>query len=216
MIAALDPRFWWWVARSTGIVSWATAAAAVAWGLTVSGRLVRRRKLPAWLLDLHRYLGALTIAFVAVHLAALVADSSTVFGVRELLVPLASAWRPGAVAWGIVALYGLIVVQGTSWAMRALPRRLWQGIHLASYAVFVTATVHGALSGADRGNPLVQALGVAGVTVVLTLSILRLLAGRDADAARGAERAARIAAARRTVTAVPQPGARVREGTGAA
>ena len=66
-------------------------------GLVLSGRLVRRRRLPAWILDLHRYLGTLTLAFLAVHLAALVADGYVDFDLRELFVPMASAWRPGAV-----------------------------------------------------------------------------------------------------------------------
>ena len=69
----LHPQFWWWVTRATGMVAWAAATASVAWGITVSGRLVRRRKLPAWLLDLHRHLATLTVAFLALHLGALVA-----------------------------------------------------------------------------------------------------------------------------------------------
>ena len=185
MSGGLPSQFWWWVARATGIVAWATATASVAWGLTLSGRLVRRRRLPAWLLDLHRYLGTLTVAFLALHIAALVADSYTTFGVREVLVPMGSAWRPGAVTWGVFAMYGLIVIQITSWGMKYLPRKVWHGIHLSSYAVFVAATVHGALSGADRANPLLQALAVAGVTLVITLTVLRVLGTRpDTPVAR--------------------------------
>lgn len=198
MIAALNPQFWWWLARATGIVAWVMAIATVAWGLTMSGRFVRRRRLPAWLLDLHRYLGMLTLAFVAIHIAALVADSWTYFGARELFVPMASEWRPRAVTWGIIALYGLVIIQVTSWGMRFLPRKVWHGIHLTSYLVFVTATVHGALSGADRMNPLVQGVAVAGVTAVVVLTLLRILARRqEAEVAgAGSDRAAMITAAR--------------------
>lgn len=185
MIAALHPQFWWWVARSTGIVAWAMATASVAWGLTLSGRLVRQRRLPAWLLDLHRYLGTLTLAFVAVHLAALVADSYVVFGAADLFVPMASRWRPGAVTWGVFAFYGLVIIQVTSWGMRRLPRGVWHGIHLSSYVVFVAATLHGALAGADRDNPVLQMVAVAGMTLVGTLTVLRVLARRpDEGAAR--------------------------------
>jgi hypothetical protein len=204
----LHPQLWWWIARSTGIVAWASATAAVAWGLVVSGRLVRRRRLPAWLLDLHRYLGTLTLAFVVLHLAALAADGYTHFGARELLVPMASTWRPRAVTWGIVALYGLVVIQVTSWGMRFLPRRVWHGIHCSSFLVFVAATVHGALAGADRDNPLVQALAVAGTTLVVTLVLLRMLTARADEkppSGRTGDRAARLAAARAVVTATPDP-----------
>lgn len=221
-MSSLPSQLWWWVARATGIVAWTFATSAVAWGLALSGRLVRKRRLPAWLLDLHRYLGTLTVAFLAVHVLALVADGYVDFGPKEIFVPMGSAWRPGAVTWGVLAMYGLIVIQVTSWGMKLLPRRVWHGIHLSSYAVFVAATVHGALSGADRANPLVQALAVSGVTVVVVLTVLRVLGSKgDAPSARpttrdlipspdavptavgmadpaptGADRAAKIAAAK--------------------
>jgi len=188
-VSSLPSQFWWWVARATGIVAWAFATAAVAWGLALSGRLGRRRRLPAWILDLHRYLGTLTVAFLVVHLLALVADGYVHFGPREIFVPMGSTWRPGAVTWGVFAMYGIAVVQVTSWGMKRLPRKVWHGIHFSSYAVFVAATVHGALAGADRANPLVQALAVAGVTVVVVLTVLRVLGARgDAPSARPATR----------------------------
>jgi hypothetical protein len=174
-VLAVHPQFWWWLARATGIVAWAMATAAVVWGLTLSARVVRRRRLPAWILDLHRYLGTLTVAFVAVHLVALVADSWTHFGARQLFVPMTSSWRPRAVLWGLVALYGLAVVQLTSWGMRYLPRRVWHGIHLTSFVVFLSATVHAVLAGADRMNRAVDALYAVGVLLVATLTGVRVL-----------------------------------------
>ena len=144
------------------------------------GRLVRRRRLPAWILDLHRYLGTLTLAFVAIHVIALVADGYVSFGPKEIFVPLSSSWRPRAVTWGVLAMYGLLVIQVTSWGMKYLPRTVWHGIHFLSYAVFAAATAHGALSGADRDNPLVQALAASGVTLVVTLTVLRVLGRREA------------------------------------
>ena len=56
---AVTTKLAWYVARSSGIVAWATVTASILWGLTLSSRLVRKRGVPAWLLDLHRYLGTL-------------------------------------------------------------------------------------------------------------------------------------------------------------
>ncbi|HZP30692.1 MAG TPA: ferric reductase-like transmembrane domain-containing protein [Acidimicrobiia bacterium] len=184
MTATMNPQVWWWLARATGIVAWCTVTASIVWGLTLSSKLVRRRKVPAWLLDLHRYLGTLTLVFVGVHLAALVADSYVDFSVRDLFVPMASAWRPGAVAWGIVAFYLLLLVQISSWCMKRLPRRVWHRIHLASFAVFVAGTVHAALAGADRTELAVQFAAVAGTTVVVFLVFLRVLNASGAVADR--------------------------------
>ena len=44
-------------------------------------------------------------------------------GPAELFVPLASAWKPGAVAWGVVALYLLLAIEITSLLQRRIPRR---------------------------------------------------------------------------------------------
>ena len=66
------------------------------------------RVTPAWVLDLHRFLGGLATVFVCVHVAAVVFDSYVAFGLADVLVPLASSWHPVAVAWGVVALYLLL------------------------------------------------------------------------------------------------------------
>jgi predicted ferric reductase len=171
---AITDKLSWYVTRSSGLVAWALVTASIVWGLTLSGRLVRRRGVPAWLLALHRHLSALSLVFIGVHLLGLVADNWVHFGWSELFVPMASPWRPGAVAWGIVAMYLLIAIQVTSLLMRRLPRRLWHGIHLTSFVVFVAGTVHGFQSGADRSNRLVQWGCLSGCAIVLSLVIFRL------------------------------------------
>ena len=97
MIVA-SSQVWWHVARASGIVAWALAAATVLWGLALSTRALGPRPRAPWLLDLHRFLGGLTVVFVAVHLIGLWADSYVTFGYTELFVPMASAWRPGSPA----------------------------------------------------------------------------------------------------------------------
>jgi hypothetical protein len=184
VLAALNPQVAWYAARSSGLVAWALVTAGILWGLALSTRLVRRRGVPAWLLDLHRFLGTLSLVFVAVHLVALWADSYTAFAWSELFVPMASAWRPGAVAWGIVGTYLLVAIQVTSWLMRRLPRRLWHTVHLSSFGLFAVATVHGFQAGADRQTLVVEWLALTGGTLVVFLGVFRVLAPR-----RGAERA---------------------------
>ncbi len=172
---AVSEKLAWYVARSSGLIAWALVTASILWGITLSSRLVRKRGIPAWLLDLHRYLGTLSIVFTAVHLAALVADNWVYFGWKELFIPMATEWRPGPTAWGIAAFYLMIAIQITSWMMRRLPRRLWHAIHLLSFPLFIAATIHGFQSGADRSNRLVQWLAFVGITLVITLVIFRIL-----------------------------------------
>jgi len=181
VLAELNPQLAWYAARSSGLVAWALVTASILWGLALSTRLIQRRGVPAWLLDLHRFLGTLSLVFVGVHLVALWADSYTVFGWSELFVPMASTFRPGAVAWGIAATYLLVAVEVTSWLMRRLPRRFWHTVHLGSFILFMTATVHGFQSGADRSALVVQWLALTGGTLVVFLVLFRLLAPRRAQ-----------------------------------
>lgn len=176
MSASLDPRVWWWVTRASGIVAWVVVAAAVVWGLLASTKLIRKRGVPAWILDLHRYLGTLTIVFVVVHVGAIWLDSFVAFTPRQLLVPFASTWRPRAVAWGIFAVYLLLAVQITSWAMRRIPRKLWHRVHVLSVPMLVLATVHGFLAGSDRSNRAVQwgaFVVLAGIVFLLFVRMLK-------------------------------------------
>jgi DMSO/TMAO reductase YedYZ heme-binding membrane subunit len=175
VIAVVNSQVWWWLARASGIVAWFMATATIAWGLTLSGKLVRRKRIPAWLLDLHRYLGTLTLAFVGLHLAGLVLDSYVEFGLRELFVPMASTWQPGAVAWGIVAFYALLIVQVSSWLMGRLPRRIWNRLHMLSVVVITAGTVHGILAGTDRSEQALQIGLLVGLTSLVFLVLFRIL-----------------------------------------
>src|SRR5690349_22859403 len=100
-----------------------------------TGVLRRRRPHPAWMLNMHKFLGVLTLVFVGIHVAAIMLDDFVHFGITDVLVPLASSWHPVAVACGIVGMYLLVAIQTTSWLRRRLSPRVWHTIHLTSYGV---------------------------------------------------------------------------------
>ena len=190
-------KLYWFTARSAGMVAWAVCTASILWGLALSTRLVRRRGAPAWLLDLHRFLGLLSIVFTGVHMAALYLHSHLEFkeypfGPRQIFVLWESKYAPGAVAWGIVAFYLLVAVQISSWLMKKIKRKLWHTIHLSSFAMFVMATIHSFTAGTDRHNKLVQWVALTGGAMVFFLVLFRLLAPKKVQLAE--ERAAREAA----------------------
>lgn len=106
----------WYTARAAGIVAWALLAASVVWGLWLSGRVRPFGVRPAWILDLHRFLGGLATIFVGIHVASILADSYTNFGLSDVLVPFAAKWHPLAVAWGVVGFYIMLAVELTSLA----------------------------------------------------------------------------------------------------
>ena len=194
MIATnIGDHLWWYLARSSGLIAFVVLTASTAFGLTLSTRLFGKSVAPAWLLELHRYLGALSIAATATHMAALFMDRTVNFSVADLLIPFSTSWRPGATAWGIGAFWCLMTVEITSLFMRKIPRSVWHTIHMTSIVLFASALVHGLQAGADARNRVVQAGAITATMTVLFLGLVRYLAPRRAHSkARAA--AARAAA----------------------
>ena len=197
----MNSQLWWFLARATGFVAWGLLTASVIWGLLLSTRLTRGRPTPAWLTDLHRFLGGAAVIFTALHVGGLVADNYTHFGLGDVLVPLASAWKPGPVALGVIALYLLISVEVTSLLMRRMPRRWWKAIHLSSFGLFWVATLHLVTAGTDASN-LVAAVTVdVAATSVVFLTLVRTLSPRahaGANSSRRSQSVSDSASAART------------------
>ncbi len=191
----MNEKIWWYLARSSGVVAWLVLVATVVWGALLAGRVMARPGAPRWLSDVHRHLGGLAVALTGLHLAALAADSYAHFGWAETFVPFASPWKPGAVAWGIVALYLLAIVEVTSLWQRRLPRKWWRAIHLSSYLLFWMATIHGITAGSDAQTAAFRigvALAIGATTFAVLARILSVLRSPKSRHSAAAARPASI------------------------
>lgn len=177
MVSAItNDQFWWHLSRASGIVAWVLVSAATAWGILLSTRLLKPYDRPAWLLDLHRWLGSLSVSTITLHIASLVADSfEPQWGWAEVMIPMNTSWKPGPVAWGVVAMYVFGAVQLSSIFMKKLPKSVWRFIHMTSYAGCAATTVHAVTAGTDRSNPIYSALAVALSVLLLALTAIRIL-----------------------------------------
>ena len=175
----------WYIARASGIVGWALLAASVLWGLAISTKS-RGRLRPNWMLDLHRFLGGAAVLFTGVHVAALVADSYVDFGPAEILVPFASEWRPGAVAWGVAAMYLLLAIELTSLFRRRVPRRWWRAIHFSSFPLYAFSTVHAFTAGTDATGRAFSAVATVVTIAIALLTVKRVAQARSTASVRTA------------------------------
>jgi predicted ferric reductase len=158
------------------MVAWWLLAIAVCWGLLLSTRVTNGKPTPAWLLDLHRFLGGLATVFVGVHLVGLAQDRYVPFTWVDFVVPFHARWHPVALAWGVTALYLLVAIEITSLLMKRIPRRWWRRVHSTSFVLFVVTCVHVFSAGTDRLNRLTQWSGLAMGTAVLFLTVYRAVA----------------------------------------
>ncbi|MEY4174833.1 MAG: hypothetical protein RI900_1998 [Actinomycetota bacterium] len=174
------PQTWWYLCRASGMVAWFVTGLACMWGILLITRMLKPADRPAWLLDLHRWLGILSVAVTAVHLLTWKASGDADFPVhwKDLFVPLAHEWQAWAISWGIFAFYLLLAVQVSSYLMKKIPRRLWHAIHLSSYAMFAMATIHAVMVGTDRSNLVFVLIASGGSAILLFATTARVLQAR--------------------------------------
>ena len=169
----------WYVARAAGLVAFGLLTLSVWLGLAMSTRLLgpKRQK---QLFGLHRTLAWTGLTMVGLHVTALLLDPVMHFSLVTTLVPFASAWKPGAVAMGVVAGW-LSLMLAASFRMRKwIGQKGWRRLHYASFGAFALALGHALVTGTDlkgMGGPIL-ALVAAGP--VLWLTFYRLLMPRTA------------------------------------
>ena len=164
----------WYVARSSGLVAWGGLAASMVWGLLMTTKLLGRRVRPNWMLDLHRFLGALALIFTGIHVTGIIFDTYAKIGLVSAFVPLADRHTTVPLAMGIVSLYLLAAVELTSLARRRLSRKLWRRVHALSFPLFLFSTLHAITEGTDTRNELLLITGGLVIAGVLLMAVFRL------------------------------------------
>lgn len=178
----MHDHLWWYVARAGGLTAWTLLALSMVAGVANATRILGRRVPSGWLLAVHRFLGGLSLTFVGVHVAGVVADSWIHFGLLDVVVPLASGWRPVAVAAGVVAAWLLVAVELTSLLRGRLPATAWRWVHLSSYVLYLSSTLHLFAAGSDTYGLAIRAgvVLLTGVVALLTIAAAVATSSRPA------------------------------------
>lgn len=150
-----DGHLFWHVARASGLAAYALLFANVVLGLRVRTRTLHAVGAGWGAMDLHRVSAVSGLAAIALHLGALVLDEYLPFGPAQLFVPFASEYRPVPTALGILALYLVLAVAGTSALRSRMPLATWRTVHTLSYAAYALALFHGLRAGTDAALPWV-------------------------------------------------------------
>jgi DMSO/TMAO reductase YedYZ heme-binding membrane subunit len=171
----MNEQVWWYLSRGSGIAAMVLLVATTIWGILLATRVLKPLDRPAWLLDLHRWLGGTAVVMTGLHLVGLYFDAFINFGLADLFVPGASSYRPVAVALGVISMYVLVAVQATSLMRRRLSKRIWHGVHLSSYLLVWGAMIHAGMSGTDVTSRLYQLLMVMMAAITVGAVVIRLL-----------------------------------------
>lgn len=171
----MNEKIWWYLSRGSGIVALVLLVFSVVWGVLLATRALRPYDRPAWLLDLHKWLGGTALVMTGLHMLGLYLDGYINYGFTELFVPGASEFRPLAVAIGVLSFYVMIAVQATSYLRRWLSKRAWFRIHLLSYGLVWSAAIHAGMAGTDTVNRLYQALALVLTMLAVAATLIRIV-----------------------------------------
>jgi len=163
----------WDFARVAGFATFVLLWLSVLCGLLLRARFHLPGVPQTVLLEFHRAVSTLSLAFLAGHLAALLVDPVVSFSVVSLLVPFTSGYRPFATGLGAVALWCLLAVLLSTAIAGRLHHARWRMLHLLSYPAYILALVHGLLGGTDAGAPWTLRLYLLSAASVAVLTVLR-------------------------------------------
>ena len=156
----------WYVTRATGLVTLLLLTASVLLGLLTAGRF-RSERWPRFLTQgLHGNVSLLVLAFLTLHVGAVVLDSYTSISLTAAFVPFASSYKAVWLSLGAVALDMLIALTVTSLLRGRLGYRAWRRLHWLAYACWPVAVAHGLGIGTDRSATWVIALTLACIVTV--------------------------------------------------
>jgi predicted ferric reductase len=161
----------WDIARAGGMSAYILLTLAVALGLALSAQIQSPSKWPRLVNnELHNFLTLLALVFTCIHILAVWLDPFTHFGLNEVLIPLASYYRPVWMSLGIVAFYLGIAIGISTWIRPIIGYQWWRRLHVLTLLIFALVTVHGIATGSDTTQW--WALGIYIVSVVLVGGLL--------------------------------------------
>jgi methionine sulfoxide reductase heme-binding subunit len=163
----------WYAARASGVAAYVVLSLVVCLGLTLGGKAQSRRWPRFSVEEIHRFGGLLVGSLIGVHVLAIAADSFLPFSLTQLLVPFTSTYRPLWTGLGIAAAEILVALAITNHYRKRLPYRFWRKAHYLNFAVWGLASLHGLMSGTDRGATWLAILYGISVASVLVLLLWR-------------------------------------------
>ncbi len=160
----------WYTARASGVAAYVVMSIVVSLGLGLGGKAQNTRWPRFSLEDVHRFGGLLVGSLISIHILTIAADSFLPFSITQLVVPFTATYRPLWTGLGIAAAEILLALAITNHYRKRLPYRFWRTAHYLNFAVWTLASLHGLLSGTDRGAPWLAVIyGVCVATVVMLL-----------------------------------------------
>jgi predicted ferric reductase len=168
----------WILIRAAGVGAFVVLFLVVAWGLAGTTGILRPVASKQSAVLIHGFLATVGLVLLGVHLAGVLIDSFVPFDPLQVLVPFMSTYRPVAIAFGVMALYTVVLITVSSWLRRRITPALWRRIHGLAIPAFILTLLHGVFAGTDATKPWLFWTYVASGLAVVFLLLVRGLTAR--------------------------------------
>lgn len=142
--------FFWVTSRAAGTTAMVLASLAVGVGLTMGGKLIKRRG--ADRRTLHEVLSLSTMVALAVHALALLGDTWLHPSLLDLTLPLHASYRTLATSIGIVAGWAMMILGLSFYVRRHIGAARWKLIHRFTAVAWLLGLLHTFTDGTDAGK----------------------------------------------------------------
>ncbi len=171
MATSVAPHLFWITSRAAGIAALVLSSVSVCVGLSIGGRLLKRRGPD--LRVTHEALSLATIAAIVVHALTLLGDSFLHPSILDVSVPLLSGYKQPWMTIGIIAGWAMILL-GLSYYFRArIGQERWRTLHRFTALAWILGLAHSLGEGTDAGQAWFIAMTAIVVIPVLALMALR-------------------------------------------
>jgi predicted ferric reductase len=176
----------WYVIRASGFVAAGLLMLLMISGIGhVTGFTYRfLPPLKAW--AIHKAMAYALLLSILVHVTFVLLDSFIKFSVPQVLIPFLSKYNNGttflglalgglAVTFGILAMYGIVIIVLTSLGFIDTRPRAWRWFHKISYLVVALIFLHGLFIGSDLKYGTFRTFWEAAGIVLALAIVSRLL-----------------------------------------
>lgn len=161
----------WYVTRASGLIAFLLLFLDMFFGLAIRLPFFQRLISPRWSFSAHAFLAVQALFFALIHGFSQLFDKYTGFGWADILLPLVADKYTVPVAWGIIALYIMILLTVTSFGRKFLGNRLWRTAHYLNMVLFVATIVHALTLGTDMQSGAIRWIFI-GMNVFLGVLIV--------------------------------------------
>jgi sulfoxide reductase heme-binding subunit YedZ len=180
-LAATGPSGYWYLTRSTGVVTLVLLTLALALGV-LDVRRWSSERWPRFVVDsLHRNVSLLALAFLALHILTAVLDSFASISLANAVIPFTGSYRPFWLGLGALSFDLILAVIITSLLRRRIGHATWRATHWLAYASWPIALLHCLGTGSDVKSLWLLALSIACLVVIIAAVLARVACGWPAQ-----------------------------------